>query len=1103
MSNVYDYRDAGYHLFPLHGVTNNKCDCGDPECKALYKHPSLAAWQHTPLWSDEQWNTMLELGQMQSGFGVLVKDIIVIDVDARNGGVESYAKLCEDLQIDLLEACGFVVETGSGGGSMHLYFKAPIPPVALMQAHPSYKGIDFKNSGYVVAAGSMHASGRPYETLKGYPDELTDAPEGLVKLLERRQHFRAKNDGVYVDVSMRELSELMEKMGDPDETREKWIRVGMALHDTTTGSQDALELWDIWSQSGAKYKTGECVEKWHGFGKNPTVVASYGTLLYYAKENGYIQSVTFDGSGFVDDTIEEDILNTDHIDIRKPHGFAGDLCEWINGQCLYPRENLAAAATLYVLSCAGGLRHHDKVNGMTANFIAFCVAGSGCHAYGHPILMADGSIKPVQDITPGEYLMGQDGKPRLVNSLARGKEQLVEIFPFKGESFIVNINHILHLIRTGGEERLNITVKDWIESSKKFKAKWKLVRHGVDFEKAEQPIDPYVIGIMLGDGCLVGEVKITSMDQCIHNSFIAEMLKFDDIRIVKTLNAGENKSWHTFAKQKEQWKRSGSSVRKIFEDMGLYNVGAGGKFIPKNYLIADREQRLKLLAGIIDTDGSCNGGGGFDYITKSERLADDIVYLCRSLEIAAYKSVSIKSSQTGYTGTYYRVSISGDCSIVPVQIEHKKRSPRRQVKRVNVTGFNYKMLSNGDFYGFNISGDHLYLDGRFMVHHNTGKESIFESIGKIFKSIGLMPATHGKFKSEQEAMRNLVRHQASFYLVDELGIELAKVKSAIKRGGASYLEGLLGFIMSAYSKAKGTLIVSGDMKVELKKEIKEELNRIKKILDAKGEKGNEELLRDEERLLMDLKKADDGIEHPYLSMFGLTTGATFDSLIDQEMATNGFVARSAIFREHETNPKRKKNFKPMPMPVHVQSVLSGLFLGGHSRAPSRRVERFTDIEYIDSTSDAIEALDAVYEYFHDMAERNKSTTGLEAIPRRGWEICSKISLILAMPAGIRTKQDVLYGFAVAKSDIEQKIKLAYANSNEDNKERNGTALIMKIESKLDRESPTTLGQIKQSIRNFSSEQIDEALEQMLQAKKIRVEEKTAKNHKVSKCYFLT
>lgn len=761
MANVYDYRDAGYHIFPIHGVTNNKCDCGDTECKALYKHPSLSAWQHTPIWSDEQWDVMLELGQMKTGFGVLVNNILVIDVDARNGGVESYGKLCVDLGMDLLDACGFAVETGSGGGSMHLYFKSPNPPLALMQAHPSYKGIDFKSSGYVVGASSMHASGNPYETMKGFPDELTEPPEGLIKLLERRQHFRAKNDGVYVDVSMRDLKELMACMGDPDDTRDKWIRVGMALHDTASGSQEALELWDTWSQTGGKYKTGECVEKWHGFGKNPTLVASYGTLLYYAKENGYVQPVTFDGSGFIDDSEEVDVLNIDHIDIRKPHGFAGELCDWLNGQCLYPRENLAAAATLYVLSCCGGLRYHDKVNGMTANFIAFCVAGSG-----------------------------------------------------------------------------------------------------------------------------------------------------------------------------------------------------------------------------------------------------------------------------------------------------------------------------------------------------SGKESIFDAIGKCFKPIGLMPATHGKFKSEQEAMRNLVRHQASFYLVDELGIELAKVKSAIKRGGASYLEGLIGFIMSAYSKAKGTLIVSGDMKVELKKEIKEELNRIKKILDAKGEKGNEELLRDEERLIQDLKKADDGIEHPYLSMFGLTTGATFDSLIDQEMATNGFVARSAIFREHETNPKRKKNFKSAPMPMHVQSVLSGLFLGGNSRAPSRRVERYTEIEYIDSTNEAIEALDAVYDYFYAMAERNKSTTGLEAIPRRGWEICSKISLILAMPAGIRTKQDVLYGFAVAKQDIEQKIKLAYANSNEDNKDRNGTALMMKIESKLDKENGTTIGQIKMSIRNFSGEQIEEALKNLVDSNKVRVEERIARNNKQTKYYFI-
>lgn len=70
---------------------------------------------------------------------------------------------------------------------------------------------------------------------------------------------------------------------------------------------------------------------------------------------------------------------------------------------------------------------------------------AGCHIKDTGILMYDGTIKMVQDIEEGEFIMGDDSTPRKVLKLVRGKEMMYKITNVKNESYIVNENHILCL----------------------------------------------------------------------------------------------------------------------------------------------------------------------------------------------------------------------------------------------------------------------------------------------------------------------------------------------------------------------------------------------------------------------------------------------------------------------------------------------------------------------------------------------------------------------------------------------------------------------------------------------------------------------------------
>src|SRR5690554_732349 len=101
---VIDYTDAldaGWRIFPLHDIVitsdGKRCGCGDPECKTIGKHPRSAAWQHTQDWDDTQLAYLEDEdgtffgNQFLDGYGIVTNtsELLVVDVDGRNGGFES------------------------------------------------------------------------------------------------------------------------------------------------------------------------------------------------------------------------------------------------------------------------------------------------------------------------------------------------------------------------------------------------------------------------------------------------------------------------------------------------------------------------------------------------------------------------------------------------------------------------------------------------------------------------------------------------------------------------------------------------------------------------------------------------------------------------------------------------------------------------------------------------------------------------------------------------------------------------------------------------------------------------------------------------------
>lgn len=351
----------------------------------------------------------------------------------------------------------------------------------------------------------------------------------------------------------------------------------------------------------------------------------------------------------------------------------------------------------------------------SSGVLALPTGAGKCHGKGTKILMFDGSIKNVEDIKVGEQLMGPDSKPRNVLSLARGIDEMFLISPIKGESWTCNKSHVLSLKATQegrGVNRgvINIPLDEYLNKSKTFKHVMKQWRVGVEFENQSTYIDPYIIGLWLGDG--------TKKSPCITNSdpeIIKELESFADKNGLKILRVpGNNTTMHNFYPPY----LSGTKFN-ILKSAMVDCIVNDEKRIPLEYLINDRDVRLQLLSGLLDSDGYYHRCG-YEIITKYDGLKDDILFLARSLGFAAYSSIKIgRIKSTGFEGKYHRITINGKTDVIPCKVERKKALKRKMKKDVLKMGFKVIPQGIGEYYGFELDGDGLYLLGDFTVTHNT------------------------------------------------------------------------------------------------------------------------------------------------------------------------------------------------------------------------------------------------------------------------------------------------------------------------------------------------------------------------------------------------
>lgn len=361
-------------------------------------------------------------------------------------------------------------------------------------------------------------------------------------------------------------------------------------------------------------------------------------------------------------------------------------------------------------ACTGGWQPTDLI------IIAARPSVGKCLGKGTKVIMYDGTLKNVEDIMVGDVIMGDDSTPRNVLSLCKGKEMMYIVKQVRGIEYRVNENHILCLMSSRNEcnrhhgDKKDMSLGEYIKKSNKFKNNWKGYKCSrIEFPEQKTLIPPYLLGIWLGDGSQHSP-EITCPDIEIEN-YISEYAYESGFKFRKIYHLKKCQSY-TITRNKPKDKPFKEYLRSL--DL------IGNKHIPYEFIYNSKENRLQLLAGLLDTDGYLIQSGGYEITQKRFRLIKDIKFLADSLgfrTVLKNKIGSIKSR--GFSAEYFKLTIYGDIWNIPLKVKRKIFNKSTRSRDHLISGLTVIRDKVDDYYGFVIDGNNRFLLEDGTVTHNS------------------------------------------------------------------------------------------------------------------------------------------------------------------------------------------------------------------------------------------------------------------------------------------------------------------------------------------------------------------------------------------------
>lgn len=331
-----------------------------------------------------------------------------------------------------------------------------------------------------------------------------------------------------------------------------------------------------------------------------------------------------------------------------------------------------------------------------------------------PVLTPTG-WRPMGDLRPGDQVIGSDGSPtEVIGVFPQGVKEVVKVTFTDGSWCRVGWDHLWYVQNPKQKNRGQVghvmTTRQLVDSKltrpmgNREDSYWHIPMTGaVQHPAQDLPIDPYTLGVILGDGtCPNGHVTI-----CTDTS----MLQAIGARVLRHHESCEYVSYGSLP-----------GIADRMRTLGLDSKRSWEKFVPPAYMIGSAEQRLALLQGLLDTDGSPIEGGGVEFSSTSEALIDAVRELAESLGGTGYKSdPRITNHQNGPGRQSWGLNVKLPPTLDPFRLQRKLTRWQRPTKYPPIR----KMVS-AEVVGVEPStcikvtaSDSLYVTRHHIVTHNT------------------------------------------------------------------------------------------------------------------------------------------------------------------------------------------------------------------------------------------------------------------------------------------------------------------------------------------------------------------------------------------------
>lgn len=387
------------------------------------------------------------------------------------------------------------------------------------------------------------------------------------------------------------------------------------------------------------------------------------------------------------------------------------------------------------------------------NVILLGEAGSG---KGHPndtlLPSPNGGYIRVGDIQVDDFVYGEDGKPvKVIGVYPQGPKRVYKVTFSDGSSVLCNDEHIWNVRnrRSHYDDRpyQNMTLRDIMDigihdEQMRPEGRMTKVNHwyipigqAVQRDDACLPIDPYVLGVMIGDGCLTDTVRTLEISSN-EESVIAEVAK--RIGAIRYKKRDGCYSW-IFLKDDtngNQWYQQ-HDFADLSEDLDcVFGQYSRNRRIPRIYMMGSQKQRMELLQGLMDADGCVTSGDKVNttFSTKSEGLASDVQELAASLGMRTSLSSNIRhdtlhDDKPEYE-VYFRVPVEMRRNLFYASCVRKNAFDDGMRQRVRRFNRHYDDMAIVDVEDMGYETDmtciyvdsptHLYLVGKeHIVTHNT------------------------------------------------------------------------------------------------------------------------------------------------------------------------------------------------------------------------------------------------------------------------------------------------------------------------------------------------------------------------------------------------